>query len=67
MVHYAAYLYDAVYLYALALNKTISNGQSPKDVVAVFKNIKRTNFESKILLFVSKLYNKRDCRPAKAL
>ncbi|PFX31871.1 Atrial natriuretic peptide receptor 1 [Stylophora pistillata] len=46
VVHYAAYLYDAVYLYALALNKTISNGQSPRDGVAVFKNIRRTNFES---------------------
>ena len=45
--HYAAYLYDAVYLYALALNKTFSNGQDPRDGAAVFHNIRRTSFESK--------------------
>jgi len=44
--HYAAYLYDAVYLYALALNKTFANGQDPCNGVDVFHNIKRTTFES---------------------
>ncbi|XP_015779320.1 PREDICTED: atrial natriuretic peptide receptor 2-like [Acropora digitifera] len=45
-LHYAAYLYDAVYLYALALNKTISNGQHPRNGVAVVDNIKDIYFES---------------------
>ncbi|KAK2571567.1 Resact receptor [Acropora cervicornis] len=45
-LHYAAYLYDAVYLYALALNKTISNGQHPRNGVAVVDNTKDIYFES---------------------
>jgi len=35
-----------VYLYALALNKTISNGQHPRNGVAVVDNIKDIYFES---------------------
>ncbi|KAJ7340164.1 hypothetical protein OS493_002892 [Desmophyllum pertusum] len=46
VVHYAAYLYDAVYLYALALNKTFTNGQDPRNGTAVFNNMRRTQFES---------------------
>ena len=47
VVHYAVYLYDAVYLYALALNKTFANQQDPRNGTAVFNNMKRTEFESK--------------------
>lgn len=36
-----------MYLYALALNKTFSNGQDPKNGTAVFNHMKRTQFESK--------------------
>jgi len=46
VVHYAVYLYDAVYLYALALNKTFANQQDPRNGTAVFNNMKRTEFES---------------------
>lgn len=45
-MHYAVYLYDAVYLYALALNKTFSNGQDARDGTAVLNNIKQISFES---------------------
>ena len=47
VLHYAVYLYDAVYLYALALNKTFANQQDPRDGIAVLNNMKRTDFESK--------------------
>lgn len=47
VLHYAVYLYDAVYLYALALNKTFSNGQDARDGTAVLNNIKQISFESK--------------------
>jgi hypothetical protein len=40
-------LYDAVYLYALAVNKTIAKGMDPKDGVAIFENIRDTSYESK--------------------
>ncbi|XP_068673854.1 atrial natriuretic peptide receptor 2-like isoform X2 [Montipora foliosa] len=45
-LHYAAYLFDAVYLYSLALNKTISAGQDPRDGVTIFSKIKGTDFDS---------------------
>ena len=44
---YAVYLYDAVHLYALALNKTFANHQDPRNGTAVFNNMIRTEFESK--------------------
>lgn len=50
MWHYANYLYDAVFLYALALNKTLSNGKDPRDGTAVFHNLKQTSFESKSVI-----------------
>ena len=47
VIRYAVYLYDAVYLYALALNKTFAKQQDPRNGSAVFNNMKRTEFESK--------------------
>ena len=47
VIRYAVYLYDAVYLYALALNKTFAKQQDPRNGSAVFDNMKRTEFENK--------------------
>lgn len=51
VLRYAVYLYDAVHLYALALNKTFANQQDPRNGTAVFNNMKRTEFESKSILW----------------
>ncbi|XP_031573570.1 speract receptor-like [Actinia tenebrosa] len=45
-LYYSAYLYDAVYLYALAVNKTIAQGLDPKNGTAVFGNIRETSYQS---------------------
>ena len=42
-----AYLYDATYLYAIGLNKTIAEGKSATDGRAVMKNLYGHSFSSK--------------------
>ena len=44
---YGAYLYDAVKLYAIALNKTLASKQEPTGE-AVFRNMRDFTFESRL-------------------
>ena len=45
---YAAFLHDAVYLYAYALNKTLNVGKDSRDGKAIMKYIFNSTFLGKI-------------------
>lgn len=42
-----AFLYDATYLYAIGVNKTIAEGKNPTDGRAVMKNLYGRPYSSK--------------------
>lgn len=41
---YSPFLHDGIYLYALALNKTLENGQSRRDGRAIMQNAQSIDF-----------------------
>lgn len=45
---YSPFLYDAVYMYALALNKTLSYGDSMQDGIAVTNHTKNIQFHGNV-------------------
>lgn len=45
----AAFLYDAVMLYALALNTTLSDGECARNGTAVMNNMFNRTYESKFI------------------
>lgn len=47
-----AYLYDAVYVYARALNDTLKNKQNVTDGRVIFSYIKNRYYKSNILKFI---------------
>lgn len=44
----AAYLFDAVFLYARALNQTLRSKQNPRDGKAIFQHVKDKPYFSKM-------------------
>jgi len=42
----AAYLYDAVWIYARAANAVVAEGYDPSDGRRILNNIRRTTYES---------------------